>query len=147
MEARSSRHQHQELISCPTPPSLNLLRPQPPLPFPFGLLSMSNLPTTFSRYTLAQGKGFDGLSRIDEPLQQPNRKEVLVRVHAVSLQFRDLAIAKVRVEPKLPYSPGPCPLLTFGPAHGRPGPLPCRAQRQRESLFGRSSWSSTGACR
>lgn len=50
------------------------------------------IPTTYSRWRVQPGKGFDGLELVhDEPLGQPKRGQVLVRVHAVALNYRDLA--------------------------------------------------------
>jgi hypothetical protein len=53
------------------------------------------LPQTFSRWRVNPGQGFDGLELVkDQPLAQPKRSQVVVKVHAVSLQYRDLAVAK-----------------------------------------------------
>jgi hypothetical protein len=53
------------------------------------------LPQTFSRWRVNPGQGFDGLELVkDQPLAQPKRGQVVVKVHAVSLQYRDLAVAK-----------------------------------------------------
>lgn len=40
-------------------------------------------------------KGFDGLEFRDTEVPQPGENEVLVRLHAASLNYRDLIIPKV----------------------------------------------------
>lgn len=53
------------------------------------------LPKTFCRWRVNPGRGFDGLEQVtDTPLAAPKRGQVVVKVHAVSLQYRDLAVAK-----------------------------------------------------
>ena len=49
--------------------------------------------------------GIEGLEFIEHlPLPAPKDDEVLVKIHAASLNYRDLLIAKVR-KPSLPNSP------------------------------------------
>ncbi|KAJ7151350.1 NAD-P-binding protein [Mycena crocata] len=45
-------------------------------------------------YRLNEFKGFDSLSLTDAPMPVPGPSQVLVKVHAVSLQQRDLMVAK-----------------------------------------------------
>jgi NADPH:quinone reductase-like Zn-dependent oxidoreductase len=44
-------------------------------------------------YQLSQGTGIDALIKVDPPMPKPGRRQVLVKVVACSLNFRDLAIA------------------------------------------------------
>jgi len=45
-------------------------------------------------YELQNTSGIDGLRLVDKPLPQPGIREVLVRIRAVSLNYRDLLIVK-----------------------------------------------------
>ncbi len=54
----------------------------------------------------------DDLAEIDEPVPQPGPREVLVRVRAVSLNYRDLAIARAE------YGSFPVPLVPASDATG-----------------------------
>ena len=47
----------------------------------------------------ADGSGIDGLKLSDRPAPLPGRGEVLVDVRAVSLNFRDLMVAKGQYGP------------------------------------------------
>jgi alcohol dehydrogenase len=51
--------------------------------------------------------GVTGLTRVEEPLPRPQRGEVLVKVHAVSLNFRDIAM--MRNEYSVPHKHGLIP--------------------------------------
>src|SRR5437588_5758404 len=44
-------------------------------------------------YQLPQGTGIDALVKVDLPIPRPGPRQVLVKVAACSLNFRDLAIA------------------------------------------------------
>jgi NADPH:quinone reductase-like Zn-dependent oxidoreductase len=44
-------------------------------------------------YQLPQGTGIDALGKVDLPVPKPGPRQVLVKVAACSLNFRDLAIA------------------------------------------------------
>ena len=44
-------------------------------------------------YQLAQATGIDALVKVDLPVPEPGPRQVLVKVAACSLNFRDLAIA------------------------------------------------------
>ncbi|KAH9911901.1 NAD-P-binding protein [Fomitopsis serialis] len=52
------------------------------------------IPTTTREYRLPKTDGFHNLALNDASIRPPKSTEVLVKVHAVSLQFRDLIIAK-----------------------------------------------------
>ncbi|KAH9833381.1 NAD-P-binding protein [Rhodofomes roseus] len=52
------------------------------------------VPTTTREYRLLKPEGFDKLTLTEASIRTPKSTEVLVKVHAVSLQFRDLVIAK-----------------------------------------------------
>ncbi|KAJ6625117.1 NAD-P-binding protein [Mycena sp. CBHHK59/15] len=58
-------------------------------------------------YRLHEFKGFDSLALCEAPIPVPGPSEVLVKVHAVSLQQRDLVVAKGQY-PK-PLQPGIVP--------------------------------------
>lgn len=45
-------------------------------------------------YELHPGQGFAGLSLVDRPSPEPGARDVRVRIHAVSLNYRDVAIAR-----------------------------------------------------
>ncbi|KAH7107348.1 NAD(P)-binding protein [Auriculariales sp. MPI-PUGE-AT-0066] len=56
---------------------------------------LSTLPTTQKRWIWPGAvNGVDGLEFVDDEVPQPNAGEVLVRIHAVSLNFRDLLVAR-----------------------------------------------------
>jgi len=52
------------------------------------------MPTTTREYRLPKTDGFHDLTLTEASVRPPKPTEVLVKVHAVSLQFRDLIIAK-----------------------------------------------------
>ncbi|KAF8240635.1 NAD(P)-binding protein [Tricholoma matsutake] len=54
---------------------------------------MSN-PTTAREYFLTKLGSYNNLAVRDKTIEQPRASEVLVKVHAVSLQFRDLLVAR-----------------------------------------------------
>ena len=49
-------------------------------------------PSSYSAYRLDQRTSFDDLTLVSLPLVQPGPDEVLVKLHAGSLQFRDLYV-------------------------------------------------------
>jgi NADPH:quinone reductase-like Zn-dependent oxidoreductase len=77
---------------------------------------MANGPLSFSRlkgfamrvYRLREFKGADGIQLESLPEPSPGPGEVLVRVRAVSLNYRDLMIAKGTYNPKLRFPCMPC---------------------------------------
>jgi NADPH:quinone reductase-like Zn-dependent oxidoreductase len=52
-----------------------------------------SIPSTAREYRLPEFKGIDSLTVKDAPVSKPKSNEVLVKVGAVSLNFRDLAIS------------------------------------------------------
>jgi NADPH:quinone reductase-like Zn-dependent oxidoreductase len=52
--------------------------------------------------------GIDSLELVDRPAQQPGPGEVLVKIHAVSLNYRDLMMVKGLYNPKLRLPRIPC---------------------------------------
>ena len=52
------------------------------------------LPSTTREYRLPEYKGFSNLTLEEAQVTPPKSHEVLVKIKAVSLQFRDLAVAK-----------------------------------------------------
>src|SRR5439155_347400 len=70
-------------------------------------------------YQLLQGTGIDGLVKADLPMPKPGPGQVLVKVAACSLNFRDLAIAlgtyRMPVKPNLiPLSDGAGEVVEIG---------------------------------
>jgi NADPH:quinone reductase-like Zn-dependent oxidoreductase len=59
-------------------------------------------------YQLPQAGGIDALVKVDLPTPKPDRRQVLVRVAACSLNFRDLAIALGKY--RMPTRPNVIPL-------------------------------------
>jgi NADPH:quinone reductase-like Zn-dependent oxidoreductase len=45
-------------------------------------------------YQIVAGQGIDNLRQVEQPLRDPQPNEILVRVRAVSLNFRDLMVAR-----------------------------------------------------
>ncbi|KAH9924506.1 chaperonin 10-like protein [Fomitopsis serialis] len=52
------------------------------------------IPSTTREYRLPKADGFHNLTLTEASIHPPRSTEVLVKVHAVSLQFRDLVVAK-----------------------------------------------------
>ncbi|KIY68128.1 alcohol dehydrogenase superfamily protein [Cylindrobasidium torrendii FP15055 ss-10] len=70
---------------------------------------MANLPTSTRNFVYAeQKKGWDKLKQTTAPLQPLKPYEVLVKIHAVSLQFRDIMIADGSYPAPLPENLVPC---------------------------------------
>lgn len=71
--------------------------------FPFINIILStimSLPQFTSAIVVRNQTGLDGLEYMEKlPLPQPKADEVVVKIHAASLNFRDLMIAKVRHRP------------------------------------------------
>ena len=55
-----------------------------------------------------QSFGIDNLAATELPLPRPGRGEVLVKVHAVSLNYRDLLMVRGQYNPRLPLPRIPC---------------------------------------
>jgi len=71
--------------------------------------------------------GFDGLRLVERPRLQPGPGEVLVRVRAVALNYRDIAIlrdplARGIALPRIPCSDGAGEVIAVGPGVGRVRP-------------------------
>jgi NADPH:quinone reductase-like Zn-dependent oxidoreductase len=63
--------------------------------------------TTMKLYEIRETNGIDSLTIVEREVPKPGPEQVLIRVHAVSLNYRDLAIALGRYPPgvKLPLIP------------------------------------------
>jgi NADPH:quinone reductase-like Zn-dependent oxidoreductase len=75
-------------------------------------------------YQLPQGTGIDALVKVDLPTPKPGPRQLLVKVAACSLNFRDLAIAvgsyRMPVKPNLvPLSDGAGEVVEVGPEVSR----------------------------
>ncbi|MDA1061694.1 MAG: NAD(P)-dependent alcohol dehydrogenase [Chloroflexi bacterium] len=57
-------------------------------------------------YRLTPGGGVDGIRAVEEPDPEPGPGELLVRVRATSLNYRDLMLARSAREPIIPLSDG-----------------------------------------
>ena len=71
-------------------------------------------------YQLPQAAGIDALVKVDLPTPRPGPRQVLVKVAACSLNFRDLAIAlgnyRMPIKPDLvPLSDGAGDVVEIGP--------------------------------
>src|SRR5215470_8201019 len=71
-------------------------------------------------YEIRETKGIDSLIRIERDVPKPAAGEVLVRIHAVSLNYRDLLIAQGRYArglklPLIPLSDGAGEVIAVGP--------------------------------
>jgi NADPH:quinone reductase-like Zn-dependent oxidoreductase len=85
-------------------------------------MSSSSLPSTYSLYRRTGAKtGIDGGLVLEKevPLPKPGRGQVLVRVHATSLNFRDLAILKghypaATADKAIPLSDGAGEVVALG---------------------------------
>ncbi|EPQ55958.1 NAD P-binding protein [Gloeophyllum trabeum ATCC 11539] len=54
---------------------------------------VSNIPAMSREYRLAKNEGIQSLTLREAPVPTPGDKEVLVKIHAVSLNYRDLLVA------------------------------------------------------
>jgi len=77
-------------------------------------------------YRIRPGAGIEGLERVDQPTGEPGAREVLVRVRAVSLNYRDLTVAggKYPGTPEgglIPCSDGAGEVVAVGPGVTRFG--------------------------
>ncbi|OCH92534.1 NAD-P-binding protein [Obba rivulosa] len=66
------------------------------------------IPTTTREYRLPKADGFHNLTIEQSTLPQPSSSEVLVKVHAVSLQYRDLLVARNQYPLGVKENPVPC---------------------------------------
>lgn len=71
-------------------------------------------------YEIRENKGIDSLVPIEKPVPKPGPGEVLIRVHAASLNYRDLLIAHGRYArglklPLIPFSDGAGEVAETGP--------------------------------
>lgn len=63
---------------------------------PSSILDKMSVPSTQKQWVITSDeKGFDGLVFKEAPVPKLGENEVLVKLHAASLNYRDLAIAKV----------------------------------------------------
>jgi NADPH:quinone reductase-like Zn-dependent oxidoreductase len=71
-------------------------------------------------FELGKNTGIDALTLVDRPMPKPGHGQVLVRMHAMSLNYRDLIIAKSamgkREKPVIPVSDGAGEVAEIG--HG-----------------------------
>jgi NADPH:quinone reductase-like Zn-dependent oxidoreductase len=64
------------------------------------MLSMGTLPKTTAQWVLPTQDGFQALTLRDAvPLQELGAEDVLVKLQAASINYRDLVIAKVHHRP------------------------------------------------
>ena len=75
-------------------------------------------------YMITPGSGADKLSLVDRPAGDPGRRQVLVRMRAMSLNFRDLLIANGAYpggspQPVVPMSDGAGEVIAVGPECSR----------------------------
>jgi NADPH:quinone reductase-like Zn-dependent oxidoreductase len=87
---------------------------------PLGAAINSWTEETMRAYQILPGDGIDGLQCVDVPARELGTGEVRVRVHAVSLNYRDLMVASgnylVNVDdPIIPCSDGAGEVLATGP--------------------------------
>ena len=61
-----------------------------------------------NQWILDGGFGFDNLKKVERPDPTPGPGQVVVRVRAVSLNFRDLMVTKGIYNPKMPLPRVPC---------------------------------------
>lgn len=59
-------------------------------------------------YRITGGKGIDNLKELQEDIPSINQYEVLIKIHAVSLNYRDLVIANGPYPAKLKDNVIPC---------------------------------------
>ncbi|KAG6827184.1 hypothetical protein H0H92_012849 [Tricholoma furcatifolium] len=67
-----------------------------------------SIPTSAQEYVLTKAGSFDNLALRSKEVQSPRANEVLIKVHAVSLQYRDLAIAWGKYKFQGPQEVVPC---------------------------------------
>lgn len=68
---------------------------------------MASSNTTVKQWVVTgKDRGFDGLELKDAPLPKLGDNDVLVKLEAASLNYRDLIIPLVRLGRKVPPSPG-----------------------------------------
>lgn len=65
-------------------------------------------------YRIAVGSGVDGMERVELPDPRPGPGEVLVRVRATSLNYRDLMIARASRDAVIPLSDGAGEVAAIG---------------------------------
>lgn len=65
-------------------------------------------------YEVTPGEGIDGLHVVERPDRQPGPGEVLVRIRAVSLNYRDLGVLRSARRPVVPVSDGAGEVLAVG---------------------------------
>ena len=65
-------------------------------------------------YRLTPGGGIEGLTMVPMPDPVPGPGEVLIRVHATSLNYRDLILAKNAAQPIVPLSDGAGEVAAIG---------------------------------
>lgn len=75
-------------------------------------------------YQYEKQEGIDSLQQAEQPMPRPGSGEVLVRVHAVSLNYKDLYIAKgipprIQVGPLIPLSDAAGEVVEAGPGVSR----------------------------
>lgn len=63
-------------------------------------------PTSVKQWVVADNKHeFNGLKLQDAPIPKVGDNDVLIKIHAASLNYRDLAIARVTLLPPTPTQP------------------------------------------
>ncbi|MXZ62831.1 MAG: alcohol dehydrogenase catalytic domain-containing protein, partial [Chloroflexi bacterium] len=65
-------------------------------------------------YQLTPGGGIDGITRVELPDPEPAADEVVIRVRATSLNYRDLMLATGNREPVIPLSDGSGEVVAVG---------------------------------
>lgn len=73
-------------------------------------------------YRLKPGAGIDGLALSDEPAREPGPGQVLVRVRAASLNYRDILVARRANQPVIPLSDGAGEVVATGQGVTRVAP-------------------------
>lgn len=66
-------------------------------------------------YQLTPGGGLDGIRMVDRPEPKPGPGEVLIRVRATSLNYRDLMLARRSQQAVIPLSDGAGEVAAVGP--------------------------------